>query len=117
MNIPLTEFLDIVSYNKLFNYVYLPSKTGAEILLEDPTHEICFVESINFELCCVWYPISSWIDEIKRRKEMEKSLLDFSRKPKLIKDDKVELNKLLIKAAMRGDFNEVNRITERMKKL
>ena len=74
MKINLKDFLEFATYNRLFDYVYVPNIIGAEILLDDPQHTICFVECINHEVSCIYYPTDNWIKERKRRDEVQKDV-------------------------------------------
>lgn len=106
------EFLELITYNQLFNYVHVPSHIGASLSLADPDKKLCVCEPVNIDTTCIWYPISSWIAECKRRKSIDDKSAEFRASYVAPKEDIVELKKMLLKAAMSGDTNEVGRLTK-----
>ena len=101
MNIQLTDLLDLLTYNKLFNYVDLPSPIAASIVLDDPEHKICFVEPYCIEASTVWYPITSWYDECKRRKQQDDISAEHHKTYK--SPEPKDFNAALLAAALSGD--------------
>lgn len=119
MTISLINFLEYATHNRLFPYVYIPNTIAAELLLDDPTHEKCFVECMNHEVSCVYYPVTEWIAERKRRAEVSKQHLDFNlvKSNTEIKRDRKELTQLMMKAAASGNLDEMQRIAKEMEKI
>src|SRR5216683_3775420 len=76
ITLPLKEFLDLITYNGLFDSMSIPSSIGHYIHLTDPKHIISFVEPLNDQLSTLYYPIESYINEQKRRHEIEKAIVE-----------------------------------------
>lgn len=116
LEIELPVLLDLLTYNKLFNYVDLPTMVAAAIALCDEQKEICYTEpSPHPEITRVWYPIDEWIKECKRRSDIEKTLENARKQGQCIdfpglKNPQEDLQQQLVRAAVKGDFNEVARI-------
>lgn len=108
----LVQFLELITYNQLFNYVDVPSNIGAIIALADPDKTICYCEPINVDLTTIWYPISSWIAECKRRKHID----DILAEPKPVRVSTPNVSAQLLAAALAGNEEEVKRLTELMKR-
>lgn len=122
MDIKLIDFMELLTYNKLFEYVDIPSHIAAQILIDDPIHDCCFCEPINSQQVRIFYPIESWIKELKRRKEIETIITDSQMRPHKPTDkwndvmNKNELQKLIISATLAGNFAEVQRLGELLNK-
>lgn len=119
MTIDIKDFLNILTYNSLFEYVDLPPYIAAHILQDDPSHNTCFCETTNIENVRVWYPVESWIKELRRRKELETELTNMSRLHVATKPiERIEdIQQLIVKATIRRDFEEVNKLNDRLQKL
>ncbi len=116
LEIELNILLDLLTYNKLFNYVDLPTMVASAIALCDIEKEVCYCEpTVNVEITRVWYPIQSWIDECKRRSDIERTLTE-ARKNHMCVDfpglKQPNLQQQLVQAAVKGDMVEVKRIQE-----
>ncbi len=132
MNIvmPLTEFLELETYNQLLPWVDLPLNVcehirngEAEYLARlyyqgiAPTYIPCYyIESINHEVSRVWYPMKSWIEELKRREAYNNTLTEVQ---KQVEHDRniVRLRAELIDAIGRDDTVAMSRITLELNKL
>lgn len=122
MNLKIKDFMDIVTYNGLFEWVDLPSFIAAECLIDDPEHREVFCEPVSPILVRCYYPIESWIKELKRRKEIETIITESQMLPHKSTDkwndilNKNELQKLIISATLAGNFAEVQRLGELLNK-
>ena len=116
IKVPLELLLEVLTYNQLFDYVHLPSSIGAQISLADPQQQHCHVEPLNTEVCIVWYPIKSWIDECKRRKELTHISQAFKDRRKEVVT-LTDLNNKLLQACVEGNMEEMQKLTEQIQKL
>ena len=111
MNLSLTQFLEFATYNRLLNYVHVSNEIAAEIVKEDSEHKYCFVEAHNHETSCVWYPIESWIEECRRRKELNRKVsITIAPEVKTVK----QLQNELMQAAMKGDRELIKQLAEKL---
>lgn len=116
LQIELSVFLDLLTYNKLFNYVDLPTMVAAAVALCDEEKQVCYCEpQPHPDITRVWYPVENWIVECKRRSEIERTLTE-ARKQGMCIDypglQKPNFQQQLVAAAIKGDMNEVKRIQE-----
>lgn len=107
--------MDIVTYNGLFEWVDLPSYVAAQFLIDDPEHHEVFCEPVSPILVRCYYPIESWIKELKRREEIEQ-INTLQKQMKVIKfvskPLEQDIKKLIISATLAGNFAEVQRLGE-----
>lgn len=124
ITLDLKIFLDLLTYDGLFDYVTLDTSIGAIISQADPEKKVAYVEPLNAYKCTVWYPVESWICECKRRAAFEQALVkarqEIAARPKVFIEeqqtkDKEELQRLIIAAATAGNTTEFNKLMERMK--
>jgi hypothetical protein len=120
MNLKIKDFMDIVTYDGLFEWVDLPSYIAAQCIIDDPEHKEVFCEPVSALTVRCYYPIESWIKELKRRKDIETTLTE-SLKHRHVRPNeflsKSELQKLIITATIMGNFSEVTRLGELLNKI
>lgn len=115
MNLKIKDFFEIVTYDGLFEWVDLPSYIAAQCIIDDPEHKEVFCEPVSALTVRCYYPIESWIKELKRRKEIEQ--IDILQKQMKVikfvsKPLEQDLKKLIISATLAGNFAEVQRLGE-----
>lgn len=118
MKLNIKDFFDIVTYDGLFEWVDLPAYVAAQCLIDDPEHKQVFCEPVSTLTVRCYYPIESWIKELKRRKDIERTLADVTKLhiiKKLPKESIPELQHLIVTATIAGNFEEVTRLSERLK--
>jgi len=124
LTISLHEFLELITYNQLFDHVVIPNSIGDAIenaLIEHHKEMSqkgilinlilpCHVERTDLGYCNVWYPIGSWNAELTRRSDLEKILLENKRNPQKITlksstaiSGPSDLQSQLIDATMKND--------------
>jgi hypothetical protein len=128
--IPLVEFLELETYNQLLPWVDLPInictiiKFHEQLMFEQmaengmlPTYIPCYhIEPLNHEVSRVWYPMSSWIQELKRREVYNNTLSDVEKQ--VTHDRKVvELRRQLIEATALDKTDEMVELIAKIKQL
>lgn len=125
MRISIKDFLDVVTYNRLFHYVDLPEHIGKEINIDIQcdmkTREFppCYVEVLNNGQCRVWYPYTSWSMELERRKD-ENYIVELLKKKSTEARSSIrnldKLNQELILAVTSGDKTKMADILAEIEK-
>lgn len=107
----LKQFLDFITYNGLFHYVTIPISLAAAINDDKDSKELCHVEPINELVSVVWYPQKAWIDECKRREEVNETRDTWKQN---IKPPEKDLLTQIQEASKSGNKEELERLTKEL---
>ena len=108
MTIDPHKILELLTYNSLIVPVTIDCDVG-DIFISDPAHDVLYhVEKRHPEIYDIWYPIKAWIDECKRRSEIEKALSNPIPMPAQAPTHS-EYLKLMQEAVMKGDIEGIRK--------
>jgi len=119
----IEELLNILTYNKLFEYVDLPVSMASSFKATDTNNVYCHVEESQHDIWRIWYPVIGWINEQKRRSNLEKTLQSHRDSVKsIIVDSAVQvpreiLQQRVYEAITKGDLETVTKLMNELNKL
>jgi hypothetical protein len=134
MVLPVKELLDELTYHGIFDYfncsttfgayfanaVAVHSRTLSNLIEVEKFIPPYYVEILDIDMCRIWYPYQSWINELRRRSELEKLFTEgqkksLERQAKSVQE--INLNNELLLAAMQGDTNKIQELTKQLEEL
>lgn len=124
MNINLKDILELLTYEQLHSYVYVPLSLG--IAMEIESTGLCKVEHLeSLDKSIVWYPLVCWEAELNRRDSFNKQELENHQRRLTspvqridrTQGDILDLKEQLLDAAMKGELNKVESLSKQLKEL